>query len=548
MHSPRRSSLRRSQRVAWCALAVLLLNSFTMAHQVVAEDAGKALGRLGGVAKWRSVDVQLTGPASQSAGRPNPFAIVVDGVFTAPSGRQWKIPGFYDGDGRGGPDGNVWRVRFSADETGRWTFASESAEHALDGWTATFDVTPASEDAAEFHRWGRLEAVGTAENGIRYLKFRDGPYWLKAGCDDPENFLGGYKNYDTLAKRKAAVDYLAERGINSMYIMSHNLDGDDKDVWPWLGPTAKEAKANSAGDVRFDVTKLRQWRELFEHVQQRGVVVYLVLEDDSAWKGYDHARYYREIAARFGDLPGLVFNLGEEHNENYKLAEGLALAGQLADADPYDHPRGIHNVNAPNDAYIDSPQIDFTAIQTGSPGSRRGLENALAHNRIAIDWLRRCASRGKRPLVVNFDEGRPEQQRAAWWAAYLAGGVWEAHVLEPYDRPMSAWETTWHELGGARAFMESLPFWEMEPHNELVQSGEALCLAKPSEAYALYLPSGGKVTIDLPAGGEYDFAWWNPASGAEGRFTGGGRVPGGRQTFTAPSDSDWSLRVLMRKP
>lgn len=499
-------------------------------------------------AKWSKIEIQLTGPQSIGRGAPNPFAIAIDGVFTSPSGKSITVPGFYDGDGKRGLDGNVWKVRFAADEVGKWSFRSLSDNRSLDGQTASFAVTEPPADVANFYRWGRLEAVGTAANKIRYLKFRDGPYWLKAGCDDPENFLGKYKNYDTLDKRKAAIDYLAERGINSFYIMSHNLDGDDKDVWPWLGETAKEAKANSNGEVRFDVAKLAEWRELFEYMQQRGVVVYLILEDDSAWKGYDHRRYYREIIARFGDLPGLIFNMGEEHNENYKLAEGLALAQQLADADPYDHPRGIHNVNSPNDAYIDAPQIDFTAIQTGSPGTRRGLEHALQHNQIANDWIRRCESRGKRTPMVNFDEGRPEEQRAAWWAAYLAGGVWEAHVLPPYDRPMSAWKKTWNELGGSRAFMESLPFWEMQPHNELVQSGQALCLAKPGEAYALYLPAGGTVTIDFPANAEHQIAWWNPSSGIHGQFADGGRVVGGQRSFTSPSQGDWALRVLRIKP
>ena len=81
-----------------------------------------------------------------------------------------------------------------------------------------------------FWKLGRLEAVGTAANRIRYLKFRDGPYWLKAGCDDPENFLGRYRHYNSLEKRKRAIDYLASRGINSLYIMTHNLEGDDKDA------------------------------------------------------------------------------------------------------------------------------------------------------------------------------------------------------------------------------------------------------------------------------------------------------------------------------
>lgn len=497
-------------------------------------------------AKWSKIELTFNGPESRGASEPNPFEIRLDAVFVSPTGTRYQAPGFYDGNGRGGLDGNIWKVRFSADEAGVWAYKTQSSHGLLDGKTGKFTVSPVPPGAVGFWKWGRLEYTGTAENGIRYLKFRDGTYLLKAGCDDPENFLGKYRNYDTLAKRKATIDYLADRGVNSMYIMTHNLGGDDRDVWPWLGETEREAMANGGRHSRFDIAKLEEWRELFEYMQGRGVVPYLILEDDSAWRGYDHNRYYREIVARFGYLPALIFNLGEEHNENYRLPEALGWMERLAEIDPYDHPRGIHNVNRPTDQYVRAAHMDFTAIQTGSPGSRTGLDNALEHNRIAVDWINRCRSLGQRTLMVGFDEGRPEQHRAAWWAAYLGGGVWEVHVPKPYDRPMSAWEPTWTELGGARAFMETLPFWEMEPSNDLVKSGKAICLAKTGDAYALYLPIGGTVSVELPERLTYYVVWWNPANGKNGQFQNKEMVAGGNVHLTAPGDGDWAVRILPR--
>ena len=508
------------------------------------EGPNPLVNSIGPFAKWAPVEIIFAGPRSRGQGEPNPFSISLDVIFTAPSGTQYSVPGFYDGDGRGGLDGNVWKIRFSADETGHWKYVSRSGDRQLDGQSGKFVVTEPQEDAPAFYRWGRLEYTGTAENKVRYLKFRDGPYWLKAGCDDPENFLGGYENYDTTAKRMAAVDYLAARGINSLYIMTHNVGGDDRDVWPWLGDTSRKAMANGGPSARFDVSKLARWRELLEYMQTRGVVPYLVLEDDSAWKGYDHARYYREMIARFGDLPALLFNFNEEHNENYKLAEALEFMRMLEQIDPYDHPRGIHNVNSPNDQYIDAQQVDFTSIQTGAAGQLSGLDKALEHHKTTLDWIERCRQRGRRILVVNFDEGRPEEDRRAWWSAYLAGGVWEAHVNQPYDRPMSAWEPVWTQLGGARAFMESLPFWEMDSHDEVVESGTAFSLAKPGEVYALYLPTGGSVTVSLPASHNFEVAWWNPANGRDGSFQNHVQVNGGLQRLTPPADGDWALRIL----
>ena len=107
--------------------------------------------------------------------------------------------------------------------------------------------------------------------------------------------------------------------------------------------------------TRFDIPKLDRWRDFFEYVQAKGIVLYLVLEDDSAWTGFDRQSYYREMVARFGDLPAVYFNDGEEANENYSFDESLMHMRMLAEADPYNHPRAIHNVRTPTPAYVDSP-------------------------------------------------------------------------------------------------------------------------------------------------------------------------------------------------
>ena len=60
-------------------------------------------------------------------------------------------------------------------------------------------------------------------------------------------------------------------------------------------------------------------------------------------------------------------------------------------------------------------------------------------------------------------------------------------------------------------FFTSFEWWKTEPHDELVNSGN-YCLAKPGEIYAVYLPSGGNVTVRMLPG-HYVAAWWNPTMG-----------------------------------
>jgi hypothetical protein len=50
----------------------------------------------------------------------NPFdpdEIDITAIFISPSGKQWKVPGFYYYS-----MGSLWKVRFSPDETGVWNY------------------------------------------------------------------------------------------------------------------------------------------------------------------------------------------------------------------------------------------------------------------------------------------------------------------------------------------------------------------------------------------------------------------------------------------
>ena len=55
----------------------------------------------------------------------------------------------------------------------------------------------------------------------------------------------------------------------------------------------------------------------------------------------------------------------------------------------------------------------------------------------------------------------------------------------------------------------------MRPADGLLADG-GYCLAKFGEVYAVYLPNGGKTSIDLSwDGGTYTLKWYNPRRGGE---------------------------------
>lgn len=150
--------------------------------------------------RWGKVEIIVKGPFMKAAGEPNPFDVVLDIMFTGPDGTGFLAPAFYDGDGRGGLDGNIWRVRFSADQSGIWSWRTQSAEASLNGLRGRFTVLDPPPDAPDLFRLGRLEYTGE-----RYLKFRDGGYWIKAGAGEPKNLLGGAFGRDDWGGEKEAA-------------------------------------------------------------------------------------------------------------------------------------------------------------------------------------------------------------------------------------------------------------------------------------------------------------------------------------------------------
>ena len=109
-------------------------------------------------------------------GDPNPFNILMDVVFTGPSSQEYTIPVFFDGDGVGGMDGNVWKARFSPDETGNWTYFTTSEEEILNGLSGGFQVNDISgcqstlpNGLPDFTCTGRLNFVG--EHYLRSVSY-----------------------------------------------------------------------------------------------------------------------------------------------------------------------------------------------------------------------------------------------------------------------------------------------------------------------------------------------------------------------------------------
>ena len=146
---------------------------------------------------WQPLTITLAGPeAAATDCAPNPFRdIRLQVVFTGPENRRYDVPGFFDGDGRGGSKGNVWLARFTPDVPGEWTYQAKFRQ----GPDVAIDLKPdagTSIDLPNMNECVCRGAVRSAGSGLRkvgpagyadnfYLKFAEGPYWIRGGTDEP---------------------------------------------------------------------------------------------------------------------------------------------------------------------------------------------------------------------------------------------------------------------------------------------------------------------------------------------------------------------------
>ncbi len=542
----------------------------------------------GELKRWHPVTVSFEGPETAEDATPNPFTeyrLTVDFRHSA-TGRSVRVPGFYAADGNAAETsatrGRVWQARFLPDTEGGWTFrasfrrgpwiavdprpeAGESA--AFDGAQGRFVIGPTDKKAPDFRARGLLEYVGHA-----YLKFRGiGEYFLKGGADSPENFLA-YFEFDGTQDLDArfnegenttgkpflhryephvidwrpgdpvwqktmgkgiigALNYLASKGMNSVYFLTYNIDGGDgKDVWPWTSPEIRD---------RFDVSKLDQWEIVFSHMDRLGLMLHVVTQETENDRrlggspGLNDIRklYLRELVARFAHHPALLWNLGEENNT--PDADRRAIAAWIRELDPYDHPVAVHtHLNAARRFYngiLGDPHFEASSVQS---------DMAFYHEE-TVELRRRSAEAGRKWAVFH-DEQSPADMGVlpdsedpdhdipridALWGNLMGGGSgveWYFGYRFPHmDLNCEDWrsrERMWEQTRIALDFFHRyLPFHEMEPvvpPFRVAEGSPVRIFAKIGEVYAIQFPRGGSAQIALPEG-DYTVHWFNPRTGGE---------------------------------
>lgn len=574
--------------------------------------------------RWHKVTLQCAGPQTSENASPNPFRdFRLNATFTHNrSGKKYVVPGYYAADGNAADtsaeSGNIWHVHFSPDEVGKWNYElsfrkgpfisvsefkklGESANF-FDGSKGSFEVTESDKSGHDFRAKGQLRYVGE-----HYLKFAGtGEYFLKCGADAPENLLA-YVDFDGNFKQDGkgdqflknwephikdwsegdptwgdgkgkgligALNYLASQKMNAVSFLTMNIEGDDKNVFPYTTYDERE---------RFDVSRLAQWDRVFSHAQQLGLFLHFKTQEhenqgllDGGGVGLQRKLYYRELIARFGHHLALNWNLGEENGEwgkQHSLGQDpvnrRAMTQYFFDHDPYRHLVVIHNGNQFYDLLGDKSKLTGVSVQTSQKNFSHVhgaiLKWRRESNKAGKKWVVSCDEPGDAQFALVPDAIDPDHNNArinALWGTIMAGGAgveWyfgykHAHSdlsCQDWRSRAQMWTQSRHALdffaGRTEDAEGPIPFQQLLPNDSLV-SGKNFCFYRPGTLWLVYLKTGGSEQLNVEGtNGSFSIRWFNPRTG---KFNGSASIvetTTGKLDLNAPDEADWLAIVRAGK-
>jgi hypothetical protein len=451
------------------------------------------------------------------------------------------MPGFYDGDG-------TWRIRFRPNEVGTWQMHTRvrPADPALEAHE-TFEVTP---DQAR----GYLRSVPVQGWGFVYESGE--PAFLLG--DTVYNLFGmahcGH-NVEGFLRRRVEQGFTLFR-VRCQVSPFHPPDGysewQTRRTWPWGG------SEQSPRFDRFNLAYFRTVDEVVRLAEALGVGFEMIMEawgfeypfnDRSVFVPEWEALWMRYLIARYDAYNSVYFWTLMNEYEYYPDGDwrynpiadrwAMRMGRWVKEVAPHGHVVSVHNgPRLPPFAQrfaLDPDAIDAVMFQSwGTRDEELGWLAAGIEEDVwaALDGWRGSAIMSEYgyernpdlPLLLPHHEfcDTEHTRRGAWRGAFCALCVihgfensWGPFLVLDEDQPGLIY------LQHLRRFCcEIVPFERLRTAPEVVVPGEygrgerPLALATGErDVVCVYLPTGGTVTIDLPADRQYEGQWFDPRMG-----------------------------------
>lgn len=453
---------------------------------------------------------------------PNPFTdVTLEATFIGPDREEVHFFGFYDGDGQGNQEGNVWKLRFMPDTEGIWHY-SYSWSDGTPGGEGTFQAIQ-SELPGPISAHSQNPAMWHIEDRGAFVPF----------------FVSGPSFWDvTQPNFDAFLDYVKDKlGANGLSLILSNR--------VWL-----ECEGNPECSPTQSILSIREWKLLDQylselHQRELGANIMFYTDDEGApgfeQKSEMEKQLLRYAMSRLGAYALVVFDSGIDIGEYRSADWNQWFAQYLLELDPWKHPVGSRHSGG-------SGSFECPACTYESRGDVHPTYEAILS----------LMKDSKKPVFFT-DRWREDFYRGGFgsdslrqimWHCALAGG---AGFIVGGRHGQLRLDSFQNDLDNPAQFLAFSDFWrergdslhEFSVANELVNRG--YCLIREGKEYVIYLEVGGTAEVDL-SGAEtlLTVEWLNPRTGEYQQDI---AVMGGReQDFETPGQGDWVLHIGGERP
>ena len=506
-------------------------------------------------------------------------------TFTSPSRQTRSVHGFWDG-------GTTWKVRFSPDEVGSWSFttrASPDADTGLHAQKGTFRVT-AAKGGTRFERHGPIRVSGSRT----FLEHADGtPFFWLADTGWNAGLLSSPEEFDHYIAQRTRQKFTAVQWVVTQWRASPQ--GDRLNELAYTGQEriavnpaffqrldAKVEALNRAGLLSAPVML---WaigggsnpavNPGFSLPEEQAIKLaqYMV----ARWQGHD----VLWILPGDGDYRG-------DRAEKWKRI-GRAVFGPSTPADPTArsgparshapvvlHPGGMHWVLR---EFQNEPWLDIHGYQSGHGDDEKTLR-WMTEGPPARDWTLEPT----RPFInleppyenhIAYQSRKPISplvvRRAVYWSllnaptagvTYGGHGVWgwDDGTQPPTDHKGSGIPLPWkqalvmpgaEQMAHVASLFTSIDFWRLRPAQQVLaeqpgtEAASRYIMAAASDKRDLlvvYTPEVPAIVLNADEAPRGRAMWHNPRTGE--RTKASGARSGNVVRFDAPGEGDWVL-VLM---
>ena len=462
---------------------------------------------------WGQFEVSISNPKQYT----NPFTdVTLQASFTDPDGQTVPFPGFYDGNGEGEQNGNVWKIRFMPDKPGPWSYAYTWSDETASG-SGRFRVVDAGLPGPIFPNDHNPKVWRTTGRGI-FIPF----------------YVAMYKYWEVDdARMSGFLDYVKNAlGSNGVAINLVNR------VWLDCENETNRQPRNLAFSIPNWKRLEKFLRELHKRELGANIMFYTDDEGEPGFAGRSEAEtlLFRYAIARLAPYPLITFDSGIDITEYRSAAWSNWFAEHLASLDPWNHPVGSRHGGGSGNFVCDNCAYDSRGDVHPDYSEIFALMMTTTKPVFYTDRWREDFFRGQ------FDS---DSIRAILWHCALSGGAGFMIGGRHGDLRLEDYET---DLDNPAQFHTFSQFWHerVRSWDTFAVCGDAvsngLCFGKPGTEYVIYLEQGGTTTVDLSrVSGQLGVAWLNPRTG---EYRVGAAVAGSPGVvFAAPDTKDWILHI-----